>query len=124
MNQNNNRRRRGYELRREPDAAPIPRKTRVTGLAVSIGAVALATLIVMGSLYNIQIRNGEMFTRYASDQQLLDTTIQATRGEIYDATGKVLASTSVVWNIWCDPSYSSALYDTQTISSSDAETGE
>ena len=52
--------------------------------------------------------------RYASDQQLLDSTIQATRGEIYDATGKVLASTSVVWDIWCDPSYSSALYNSQT----------
>ena len=81
--------------------------------------MALATAIVVGSLYNIQIRNGEMFSRYASDQQLLDSTIQATRGEIYDATGKVLASTSVVWDIWCDPSYSSALYNSQTLTGTD-----
>ena len=119
MNQPNDRRRKGSSLRRDPDYAPIPSRTRKVGLAVSIGAVALATAIVVGSLYNIQIRNGEMYSRYASDQQLLDTTIQATRGEIYDATGKVLASTSVVWDIWCDPSYSSALYNSQTLTGTD-----
>ena len=118
-----NRRRRGTMLRRDPDSAPIPRKTRKWGLAVSIGLVLLGTAIVVNSLYDIQIRNGEMYSRYASDQQLLDTTIQATRGEIYDATGKVLASTSVVWDIWCDPSYSTALYDSQTITSTDPATG-
>ena len=35
----------------------------------------------------------------------------------------MLASTSVVWDIWCDPSYSSALYDSQTITSTDPATG-
>ena len=120
MKEASNRRRRGYELRRDPESAPIPRRTRQWGLGISIGVVLLATAIVVGSLYNIQIRNGEMYSRYASDQQLLDTTIQATRGEIYDATGKVLASTSVVWDIWCDPSYSTALYDSQTITSTNA----
>ena len=124
MKETETRRRRGRALRRDPDTAPIPRKTRAVGLAVSIGAVLAATAIVVGSLYNIQIRDGEMYTRYASDQQLLDTSIQATRGEIYDATGKVLASTSVVWDIWCDPSYSTALYDSQTLTSADPATGE
>ena len=124
MKETETRRRRGRALRRDPDAAPIPRRTRAVGLAVSIGAVLAATAIVVGSLYNIQIRDGEMYTRYASDQQLLDTSIQATRGEIYDATGKVLASTSVVWDIWCDPSYSTALYDSQTLTSADPATGE
>ncbi len=121
MKEASNRRRRGYELRRDPESAPIPRRTRQWGLGISIGVVLLATVIVVGSLYNIQIRNGEMYSRYASDQQLLDTSIQATRGEIYDATGKVLASTSVVWDIWCDPSYSTALYDSQTITSTNAD---
>ena len=124
MKETETRRRRGRALRRDPDTAPIPRRTRAVGLAVSIGAVLAATAIVVGSLYNIQIRDGEMYTRYASDQQLLDTSIQATRGEIYDATGKVLASTSVVWDIWCDPSYSTALYDSQTLTSADPATGE
>ena len=121
MKEATNRRRRGGGLYRATDSAPIPARTRKIGLAVSIGAVLAATAIVVGSLYNIQIRNGEMYSRYASDQQLLDTSIQATRGEIYDATGKVLASTSVVWDIWCDPSYSTALYDSQTITSTNAD---
>ena len=124
MKEPENRRRRPYRLWREPADARLPGKTRRRGLFVSITAVAAATLIVVGSLYNIQIENGEMFTRYASDQQLLDTTIEAKRGEIYDATGKVLASTSVVWDIWCDPSYSTALYTTQTLAGTDPETGE
>ena len=36
------------------------------------------------------------------------------RGEIYDASGITLASTSVVWTIWADPSYSSILYTSKT----------
>ena len=54
------------------------------------------------------------FRQYAAEQQLLDSTIQATRGEIYDTSGITLASTSVVWTIWADPSYSSILYTSQT----------
>ena len=72
------------------------------------------------SLYNIQIKNGAMFRQYAAAQQLLDSSIPATRGEIYDASGITLASTSVVWTLWADPSYSSALY----ISHTDEETGQ
>ena len=53
-------------------------------------------------------------------QQLLDSTIQATRGEIYDTSGITLASTSVVWTIWADPSYSTALFT----SSKNDDTGE
>ena len=41
--------------------------------------------IVTHSLYNIQIKQGATFRQYAAQQQLLDSTIQATRGEIYDA---------------------------------------
>ena len=108
-------RRPGYRLRRPSQQARLPSKNRRIGYFVSIGAVLLATVIVVRSLYIIQIRDGEMYSRYASSQQLLDLTIEANRGEIYDATGKTLVSTNVVWNIWCDPSYSTALYtSTQT----------
>ena len=62
MKEASNRRRRGYELRRDPESAPIPRRTRQWGLGISIGVVLLATAIVVGSLYNIQIRNGEMYS--------------------------------------------------------------
>ena len=113
-----------YRLCRPDQNERIPRRIGRIGRLVSIGAVLLATVIVVRSLYQIQIRDGEMYSRYASAQQLLDSTLPATRGEIYDATGKTLASTNVVWDIWCDPSYSTALYDTVTTTSTDPATGE
>lgn len=122
---NDNKRRvaRGRIQRAQPDA-PMAKEIKGLGYIVSIGAVLLATVIVGRSLYNIQIRDGDMYRQYASAQQLLDSTIQATRGEIYDATGKTLASTSVVWDISCDPQYSTALYDRQAIETTDPDTGE
>ena len=85
---------------------------------ISFGAAVLlvvaAALTVIYSLYKIQIRDGATYRQYAAEQQLLDSTIQATRGEIYDTSGITLASTSVVWTIWADPSYSTALFTSQT----------
>ena len=78
------------------------------GLALAI--MGLAAIRVTYSLYNIQIRNGETYRQLAAKQQLLDTTIKATRGEIYDTSGITLASTSVVWTIWADPDNSKILY--------------
>ena len=65
--------------------------------------MGLAAARVTYSLYDIQIRDGDTFRQLAAKQQLLDTTIKATRGEIYDTSGITLASTSVVWTIWADP---------------------
>ena len=48
-------------------------------------------------------KNGDTYRQLAAKQQLLDTTIKATRGEIHDTSGITLASTSVVWTIWADP---------------------
>ena len=91
--------------------------SRVRRLCSRLGilAVVAAAAIVIRSLYNIQIVHGAEYRQYAAQQQLLDTTIKATRGEIYDASGITLASTSVVWTIWADPSYSSILYTSKTI---------
>ena len=61
---------------------------------LGILAVVVAAAIVIRSLYNIQIVHGAEYRQYAAQQQLLDTTIKATRGEIYDASGITLASTS------------------------------
>ena len=73
-----------------------------------------AAAFVFHSLYDIQILDGAQYRQYAAQQQLLDSTIQSTRGEIYDASGITLASTSVVWTIWADPSYSTARFTSQT----------
>ena len=103
-----------YRLRRTDPHERLSAKLRHFSSVAAVLFVLAAAGIVIHSLYNIQIKNGATFRQYAAQQQLLDSTIQATRGEIYDTSGITLASTSVVWTIWADPSYSTALFTTQT----------
>ena len=99
-----------YRLRRTDPHERLSAKLRHFSFVAAVLFVLAAAGIVIHSLYNIQIKNGATFRQYAAQQQLLDSTIQATRGEIYDTSGITLASTSVVWTIWADPSYSTALF--------------
>ena len=109
-----------YRLRRSDPHERLSARLRHFSFGAAVFFVVAAAVIVTHSLYNIQIKQGATFRQYAAQQQLLDSTIQATRGEIYDASGITLASTSVVWTIWADPSYSTALFTSQTVE----ETGE
>ena len=109
-----------YRLRRADPHERLSARLRHFSFGAAVVFVVAAAGIVIHSLYNIQIKNGATFRQYAAQQQLLDSTIQATRGEIYDTSGITLASTSVVWTIWVDPSYSTALFT----SSKNDDTGE
>ena len=109
-----------YRLRRSDPHERLSARLRRFSFGAAVFFVMAAAGIVTYSLYKIQIEQGATFRQYAAEQQLLDSTIQATRGEIYDASGITLASTSVVWTIWADPSYSTALFTSQTTE----ETGE
>ena len=111
-----------YRLRRPDPHARLSAKLRHFSFGAAVTLVTLAALVVIHSLYKIQIQNGATYRQYAAEQQLLDSAIQATRGEIYDTSGITLASTSVVWTIWADPSYSTALYTTTTDQDTKAET--
>lgn len=91
-----------------------PAVRRMCSAAAALLIIAVAAFIGY-RLYKIQITDGALYRQYAAEQQLMDTTIKATRGEIYDASGITLASTSVVWTIWSDPSYSTILYTSQTL---------
>ena len=115
MQQDSNKKKgKGYRVRPAFARERLNGRTRRVCSILGLAAVVLASAVVVHSLYVIQIRDGAKYRQYAAQQQLLDTTIKATRGEIYDANGITLASTSVVWNIWADPSYSSILYTTST----------
>ena len=103
-----------YRLRRSDPHERLGPRLRHFSFGAAVFFVLMAAAIVVHSLYNIQIKDGATYRQYAAQQQLLDSTIQATRGEIYDTSGITLASTSVVWTIWADPSYSTALFATQT----------
>ena len=115
MQQDSNKKKgKGYRVRPAFARERLNGRTRRVCSILGLAAVVLASAVVVHSLYVIQIRDGAKYRQYAAQQQLLDTTVKATRGEIYDANGITLASTSVVWNIWADPSYSSILYITST----------
>ena len=115
MQQDSNKKKgKGYRVRPASARERLNGRTRCVCSILGLAAVVLASAVVVHSLYVIQIRDGAKYRQYAAQQQLLDTTVKATRGEIYDANGITLASTSVVWNIWADPSYSSILYTTST----------
>ena len=103
-----------YRLRRSDPHERLSARLRRFSFGAAVFFVMAAAGVVTYSLYKIQIEQGATFRQYAAQQQLLDSTIQATRGEIYDASGITLASTSVVWTIWADPSYSSILYTSKT----------
>ena len=109
-----NKKSKGYRLRPASGRDRLDSRVRRLCSRLGILAVVVAAAIVIRSLYKIQIVHGAEYRQYAAQQQLLDTTIKATRGEIYDASGITLASTSVVWTIWADPSYSSILYTSKT----------
>ncbi len=87
--------------------------------------LALAMLVVgsvfVWRLYVLQIVDTDYYTQLAREQQLKDEVVTADRGAIYDATGKVLAFSSVVWDVSCDPKSSKGLYTAAVVNS---ETGE
>ena len=111
-----------YRLRRSDPHERLEARMRHFSFGAAVFFVVMAAAIVVHSLYRIQIQQGATFRQYATKQQLLDSTIQATRGEIYDTSGIMLASTSVVWTIWADPSYSTALFISQTDEATDTVT--
>lgn len=68
------------------------------------GAFVLGMCILVGRLYWIQVVKHDEYRIKAANQQLKDVSVTPTRGQIYDATGKVLAKSSIVWTIAADPS--------------------
>ena len=73
-------------------------------LLLVIGFIAVGCGVLIYKLYTLQIRDAEQYRVQAAEQQLSDTQSPATRGSIYSANGKLLAKSSVVWNIIANPS--------------------
>lgn len=73
------------------------------------GAFAFGAAILIGRLAWLQIAKHDEYRIQAANQQLKDVAVTPTRGQIYDANGKVLAKSSIVWTIAADPSQISAL---------------
>lgn len=73
--------------------------------------ILLAIILILGfgatvcRLGYLQIFMADELQQRAVDQQLTDTTISAKRGTIYDASGKILATSASVWRLVLAPVY-------------------
>ena len=54
-------------------------------------------------LTQLTLIQGRELQQLAVDQQLVDTTINARRGSIYDTNGKILAQSATVWKVVLSP---------------------
>lgn len=61
------------------------------------------TIVSTSSLVKIMIVNGEEYQAKASEQQLYDSLITAPRGDIYDSSMNLLATSSPAWTIYLTP---------------------
>lgn len=73
--------------------------------------ILLAIILILGfgatvcRLGYLQIFMADELQQRAVNQQLTDTTISAKRGTIYDASGKILATSASVWRLVLAPVY-------------------
>lgn len=82
----------------------ISRSQKVKAYVLLFFFVLVGCPILIARLYDLQVNKHEEFKIKVANQQLMDTSIKPQRGQIYDANGKVLAKSSIVWNVVADPS--------------------
>ena len=70
---------------------------------VMIIVIVCLALISTSSLVKIMIIDGEMYQAKASEQQLYDSLITAPRGDIYDSSMNLLATSSPAWTVYLTP---------------------
>lgn len=68
-------------------------------IVVLTAMILFGFCVVIHSLFKIQIVEGKEMQDRALGQQMREERVGATRGVIYDSTGKVLARSSSVWQI-------------------------
>ncbi len=100
----------------------MSKKARIGAYISSFSILAALTGVIIWRLYTVQVVDNELYLSLARQQQLKDEPITATRGNIYDNTGNVLVTSSVVWDIAADPRSSIGLWTEQE--TPDSETGE
>lgn len=72
--------------------------------AIALSILILAFLVCIGSLVRVALINGETYKLKAEQNQLLDTTVSAQRGTIYDSNMNVLAKSASAWLVYIVPS--------------------
>ncbi len=72
--------------------------------AITLSILFLALIVCVGSLVRVALVDGEKYKLKAERNQLLDTTISAERGTIYDSNMNALAKSASAWLIYIIPS--------------------
>jgi cell division protein FtsI (penicillin-binding protein 3) len=93
---------------RRPPARRLPRRLRLRGssrrLSFGLSIVCALLLLVGGRLVQLQGVDSGGYARAAAAEKLMTTTLHASRGEIVDRNGVVLAYTGDAKDIVADPS--------------------
>ena len=80
--------------------ANTPTKKMRRRVFVGVFTLLIAfTVYICVRLFNVSIVQSEYYRSKANDQQLSSFSINANRGTIYDADGKILAQSSTGWDI-------------------------
>jgi len=82
----------------------ISRSQKIKAYVLLFFFVLVVCPVLIARLYDLQVNKHDEFKIKVANQQLMDTSIKPQRGQIYDANGKVLAKSSIVWNVVADPS--------------------
>ncbi len=77
-------------------------KIRARGRVVAL-ILAVAALLVVIRLADIQIVHADKYKKKATDSQWSDEIIPARRGTIYDANGTVIAQSAQTWKLYLMP---------------------
>ncbi len=84
-------------------------KNRLSTIVAIIVLIITAVLFVQ--LFRTSVTEHDKFTAMANDSQFGSTTVEANRGSIYDANGKILAQSATVYNVILNPSAITGISD-------------
>ena len=79
-------------------------KAGARGVVLFLIVAAAALIGCVGRIANLALIHGEEYRQKAERQQLSVTTLDASRGTIYDANMNVLAQSASVWMCFVNPS--------------------
>ena len=93
------------KIRKSSKRYHLPRRYNIKLRAILVGVLLLGAGFgaLVGKLYQLQIVQGNELKTAANAQQIKDTILEPTRGSILDSKGRVLAKTSIVWNVEAAP---------------------
>ncbi len=83
--------------------------------AVWIVMLCVTVGLVGGRLFYLMVIKGDFYRQKAAEQQLYDTEITASRGNIYDRNMELLATSAQVWTVYVTPNSFNNIKNTEKL---------